>query len=57
MPQDILGLEEKRYRGIDSLILCKQCNSQSKPDVLAGFEAVAQGQSALFLNSVILEQL
>ena len=49
MPQDILGLEEKRYRGINDLMQAVRSNLQSKPDVLAGFEAVAKGQMpALF---------
>ena len=43
MPQDILGLEEKRYRGIDSLMADIRTNLKEKPEVLAGFETVAQG--------------
>ena len=43
-PQDIMGIEEKRYRGIDSLMTAIRASLKSKPDILAGFEAVAQGQ-------------
>lgn len=43
MPQDILGLEEKRYRGLDSLMNAVRANLKDKPGVLEGFETVAQG--------------
>ena len=43
-PQDIMGVEEKRYRGIDSLMTAIRSSLKSKPDILAGFEAIAQGQ-------------
>ena len=43
MPQDILGLEEKRYRGLDSLMNAVRANLKDKPEVLEGFETVAQG--------------
>lgn len=44
MPQDILGLEEKRYNGLDSLMADIRVNLKDKPEVLAGFEQMAQGQ-------------
>ena len=43
MPQDILGLEEKRYKGIDSLMTDIRTNLKEKPEILAGFETVAKG--------------
>jgi len=43
MPQDILGLEEKRYNGVESLMKDIRINLKNKPDVLAGFETVAKG--------------
>lgn len=49
MPQDILGLEEKRYRGLNNLMQAIRANLKDKPDVLQGFEQVAKGQlPALF---------
>ena len=44
MPQDILGLEEKRYRGIDNLMNAVRANLKDKPEVLEGFETVARGE-------------
>jgi hypothetical protein len=43
MPQDILGLEEKRYKGIDGLMADIRTNLKEKPEILAGFETVAKG--------------
>lgn len=52
MPQDILGLEEKRYRGLDSLMSDIRANLKEKPEVLAGFETVATGTlPAVFTGS------
>lgn len=49
MPQDILGLEEKRYKGNDQLMKDIRVNLKDKPNVLAGFEEMAQGKlPALF---------
>ena len=44
MPQDILGLEEKRYNGLESLMSDIRVNLKDKPEILAGFETVGNGQ-------------
>ena len=36
-----MGIEEKRYRGIDSLMTAIRASLKSKPDILVWFEAIA----------------
>ena len=43
-PQDILGVEEKRYLGLESLMTAIRTSLKDKPEMLAGFETLAQGQ-------------
>jgi flagellin-like hook-associated protein FlgL len=43
-PQDILGVEEKRYRGLESLMKEVRISLDDKPQVLTGFENLAAGQ-------------
>lgn len=51
MPQDILGVEEQRYNGLEMLMNTIRTKLKDKPEVLAGFEQLAQGQlPAVFEN-------
>lgn len=43
-PQDILGVEESRYQGLENLMNAVRANLKDKPEILAGFETVAAGQ-------------
>lgn len=43
-PQDVLGIEEKRYKGLDSLMAALRTSLADKPEVLSGFEEMAQGK-------------
>lgn len=50
-PQDILGVEEQRYNGLETLMNTIRTKLKDKPEVLAGFEQLAQGQlPAVFEN-------
>lgn len=43
MPQDIIGIEENKYKGLDSIIQQIKTNLQDKPEVVKGFQMLAQG--------------
>lgn len=42
-PQDLIGIEENRYKGIASLMKVVRNNLKTKPQILSGFEQMAKG--------------
>jgi hypothetical protein len=43
MPQDIIGIEEKRYKGLEPIIRQIETNLKDKPEIVQGFKSLASG--------------
>lgn len=49
-PQDIIGIEENKYDGIESIMSSVRNFFGNKPEVVAGFETLAQGKMPIVME-------